>query len=117
MTSLPPSTLSVAVEAGTASARLRVAGDLDYDTGDELIQHARGCLDAHPELHDLHLDFADLRFCDSTGLSALLMVHRTTTAANIRLHLDNPPDFLERILATTGVRRLFLPAPPSQRAE
>lgn len=117
MTPLPHSPLSVTVEAGAGTARLRVVGDLDYDTGDELVRRAGECLATHPDLRELHVDCAHLRFCDSTGLSALLMVHRTAAAGNVRLHLDSPPAFLERILTTTGIRALFLPASPSERAE
>ena len=117
MTSLPHSSFTVTVEAGAGTAHVRVAGDLDYETGDELVDHAARCIDAHPGLRDLHLDCARLRFCDSTGLSALLMVHRRATAAHVTLHLDAPPPFLDRMLTTTGVRGLFLPGSPPQRAE
>ncbi|SEO71915.1 STAS domain-containing protein [Actinacidiphila rubida] len=117
MTSLPHSSFSVTVEAGADTASLRLAGDLDYDTGDELVAHVSRCLAAHPDLRELRVDCAELRFCDSTGLSALLMIHRLTSAGNVRLRVDGPPPFLERMLTTTGVRGLFLPASASERAE
>ncbi|HEY3482218.1 MAG TPA: STAS domain-containing protein [Streptomyces sp.] len=106
MTSMP-SSFTVTVEADTGTAHLRIAGELDFDAGDELISLTVRCLDAHPGLRDLHLDCAELRFCDSTGIAALLMVHRHATAHSTRLHLDNLPPFLERVLTTTGVRGLF----------
>ncbi|BBB00157.1 putative anti-sigma factor antagonist [Actinacidiphila reveromycinica] len=112
---LPHVSFSVTVETGTGTAHLHIAGDLDYDTCDALVQHAVRCVSSHPDLRDLHLDFAHLRFCDSSGLSALLMVHRTTAAGNIELHLDNAPASLERVLATTGVRGLFSPPAASDR--
>ena len=112
----PSFSLTATVDAGTGTAHLRITGDLDYETGDELVHRATQFLDAHPDLHALRLDCAHLRFCDSSGLSALLMIHRTTAAGNVVLHLDDPPPFLERILTTTGVRGLFPPAPASRRA-
>jgi hypothetical protein len=45
------------------------------------------------------------------------MVHRRATVANLTPHLDAPPPFLDRMLTTTGVRGLFLPGSPPQRAE
>ncbi|MGY0070315.1 STAS domain-containing protein [Streptomyces sp. QTS137] len=107
MTPLPHRPLTLTVEAGQGTAHLRLAGDLDHDTSDGLVEQAEQCLTTHPGLRDLHLDCAGLRFCDSTGISVLLMIHRRTTARDVRLHLDGPPPFLERILDTTGVRQLF----------
>ncbi|MFJ9074669.1 STAS domain-containing protein [Streptomyces sp. NPDC102278] len=103
----PPSSLSLTVEAGSGTARLHLAGDLDYDTSDELARGAEQSLDAHPHPTDLHLDCAGLQFCDSTGIATLLMIHRKTTTGAVRLHLDNAPPFLERMLHLTGIRHLF----------
>lgn len=109
MTPLPPSAFTVTVEAGPGSARLHLAGDLDCDTSHQLVPYVDRCLDAHPGLHALQLDCAALRFCDSMGLSALLTVHRRTTARDVRLHLDDPPAFLQRLLRVTGTLQLFPP--------
>ncbi|WP_435971717.1 STAS domain-containing protein [Streptomyces sp. Qhu_M48] len=117
MTRLPQSPFTVTVEAGSGTAYLYLAGDLDHDTSDELAQHADRCLDAHPDLRDLRLDCTRLRFCDTMGISALLMIHRKTTARNIGLHLDNQPAFLDRILNTTGVRHLFSSSCAFQKEE
>ncbi|MFF8957408.1 STAS domain-containing protein [Streptomyces sp. NPDC014894] len=117
MTALPSSPFTLTVEAGPGTASLHLAGDLDYAASDELVQLADQCLTTHPDLRDLRLDCTALRFCDTMGISALLMIHRKTTARNIRLHLDGPPPFLERILNTTGVRHLFSPAHPSQQTD
>ncbi|MEU0148701.1 STAS domain-containing protein [Streptomyces sp. NPDC006288] len=106
MTVLPNPLLTVAVEAGPRTVRLRIGGDLDYDTSGELAARAQACLDEQsPDA--LHLDCAELRLCDSMGVSTLLQIHRSTTARGVRLHLDSPPPFLERILAVTGTRHLF----------
>ncbi|KPC84197.1 MULTISPECIES: STAS domain-containing protein [Streptomyces] len=106
MTALPHPLITVAVEAGPRTVRLRIGGDLDYDTSGELAAKAETCLGAHgPD--DLHLDCADLRVCDSMGVSTLLLIHRSCAARGVRLHLDAPPPFLERILAVTGIRHLF----------
>jgi hypothetical protein len=49
-------------------------------------------------------------------LSALLAVHRRTSAAGARLHLDNRPLHLERILQITGVLD-HLTATPAPQAD
>jgi anti-anti-sigma factor len=112
-----PSSLTVTLEAGRGTASLHLAGGLDYDTGDGLVQHADQCLADHPDLHDLRLDCAELGFCDSIGLSSLLMIRRRTDARAVRLHLDNTPPFLQRLLHVTGIQQLFMHPHTSQQAE
>ncbi|MFJ4925501.1 STAS domain-containing protein [Streptomyces sp. NPDC088736] len=117
MTALPHPSFTLTAEAGPGTAHLHLVGELDYETSDELLQHTDRCLAGQPDLTDLHLDCTELRFCDSMGLSTLLTIHRKTTARHIRLHLDNPPPFLERVLNTTGVRQLFPQTYASRRTE
>ncbi|MET7744534.1 STAS domain-containing protein [Streptomyces sp. NPDC005385] len=104
-TSRPPS-FTLTVEGGVTDLVVRVDGDLDHETCDELrstveqnltVRHSAG-----GRLLDLHLVFAGLRGIDSMGLSALLMIRRGTDAARVRLHLDERPPHLERLLEITG---------------
>lgn len=81
---------------------LRVGGDLDYQSTGELIAAVSESL-ADPTITDLHLEFAELTFCDSAGLSGLLLIHRKTSTAGVHLHLDSRPAQLQRILDITGV--------------
>ncbi|MFE2021772.1 STAS domain-containing protein [Streptomyces sp. NPDC059499] len=117
MTAQPSRPFTLVVEAGPGTARLSLVGDLDYDTSGELTRQADACLTEFPDLRELHLDCARLRLCDSMGVSTLLMVHRRTSERDVALHLDNPPPFLERVLDLTGIRKLFVYAPPSQQDE
>lgn len=93
---------TVAVHKTAQSARVHVAGDLDYGTSDLLIDTVSELPAGQPGLQDLHLDFADLEFCDSAGLSALVRIHRLTSAEGIGLHLERPAH-LDRILHITGL--------------
>jgi len=95
--------LTATVDDAARSARLHIAGDVDYATRTELVDAAARLLAEHPSVRDLHLDFAGLTFCDSAGLSALLLIHRQAATAGVRLHLDNRPVHLDRVLEVTGV--------------
>ncbi|MFB4423692.1 STAS domain-containing protein [Streptomyces sp. QL37] len=108
MTELPCPPFTVGVEAVQGAVRLRLAGDLDYDTSDLLVERAQECLADGPGPRDLFLDCSGLRLCDSTGVSSLLLIHRGTTSRGVALHLENPPDFLRRMLDITGTARLFV---------
>ncbi|WP_433270058.1 STAS domain-containing protein [Micromonospora vinacea] len=81
--------------------RLRLTGELDYDTAPELIAAAaelRGNDDS-PVLVDL----TGVTLCDSSGLSALLVVHRA--AGTIQLTGVSPQ--LQRMLDRTGLSELL----------
>ncbi|MEV6782988.1 STAS domain-containing protein [Streptomyces sp. NPDC051098] len=76
---------------------------LDYETSDSFRRHVLGLLDQRAsDVTDLRLDCRELELIDSMGLSALLAIHRITSAAGITLHLDNRPDRLQRMLEITG---------------
>ncbi|MCG5460468.1 STAS domain-containing protein [Micromonospora sp. MED01] len=86
------------------NVRLRLTGELDYDSAPELIAAAaelRGDGDA-PVLVDL----TGVTLCDSSGLSALLVVHRAAGA--IRLIGVSPQ--LQRMLDRTGLSELLAEA-------
>ncbi|MEU8760311.1 STAS domain-containing protein [Streptomyces sp. NPDC048659] len=89
-----------AVTAPGGSLRVTLAGDLAWDSADELADAVRACLG--PETSDLRVDCARLTLCDSMGLSALLALHRLAGTAGVPLRLDRRPPFLDRLLLLTG---------------
>ncbi|MFF8414075.1 STAS domain-containing protein [Streptomyces omiyaensis] len=91
-----------AVPAPDGVLHVELAGDLAWDSADELLDAARGHLDPAAAPADIRLDCARLTLCDSMGLSALLALHRLATAAEVRLHLDRRPPHLDRLLRLTG---------------
>ncbi|MFD5900667.1 STAS domain-containing protein [Streptomyces microflavus] len=107
MTALPSPFFTVTAEEGWGWVRLRLTGDLDYDTSHELVARAAERLADRPDLRDLYLDCAQLGLCDSMGVSALLQVHRDTTARSVCLHVEDAPPFLDRIMRITGIQHLF----------
>jgi len=95
--------LTVTVETHAASATLHIRGDLNYESTTTLVSTVSDVLSDRGAVTDLHLDFTDLSFCDSAGLSGLLLIHRKTSADGVHLHLDRRPAQLQRILDITGV--------------
>ncbi|MGA8327942.1 MAG: STAS domain-containing protein [Mycobacterium sp.] len=85
------------------TARVRLTGDLDYESIDELVTTASRLLAQHVDLADLHLDFSELAFLDSAALSGLLLIHRHTAHSGVELYLDHRPAFLDRVLQVTGL--------------
>lgn len=102
MTTMPPVHLRLTTIDTEDTVRIELHGDLDYDNADLLLAAVTTQLGEHPRLHDLHLHCAGLGSVDTMGLSALLMIRRLTSAAGVRLHLDDRSPQLERLLNVTG---------------
>ncbi|MFI5589755.1 STAS domain-containing protein [Amycolatopsis sp. NPDC051758] len=85
-----------------ATAHVSVVGELEFATAGMLLNLVTGWLADHPGVRDVRIDCGEIAFCDSSGLSALLRVHRVVTGAGARLHLDNRRRALDRLLTLTG---------------
>lgn len=81
--------------------QLRLTGELDYDTAPELIAAAAQLSDTGGQ--QLLIDLTAVSLCDSSGLSALLVVHRAAGA--IRLTGVSPQ--LRQMLDRTGLTELL----------
>ncbi|MGW4676715.1 STAS domain-containing protein [Streptomyces sp. NPDC004324] len=106
MTPSHPTPLTLTVEAGAGTVLVHVAGDLDFESSDELLKTVEQWLgerrDTGGEPADLRIEFSALDTIDTTGLSILLMIRRMTDLRGVRLHLDGRPPALERLLDVTG---------------
>lgn len=105
MTTPPPDHLRlVTPESADGPHRLRIEihGDLDYDNADLLLEEVTAQLSARARVADLHLHCGAIGTVDSMGLATLLMIGRRTAAAGVRLHLDDRPAKLDRLLTITG---------------
>ncbi|MFF4982363.1 STAS domain-containing protein [Streptomyces sp. NPDC001046] len=114
MTHLPPGPFTLTVFRDPRTLTVGVGGELDHDTGDDLLHEVTTRLTAyHPPPRDVRLDFRELTFIDSSGLAVLLMIHRHAGALGATLHLDHRPAHLERMLHVTNVLD-HLTAPPAR---
>lgn len=116
MTLTPSPYLRITSDLADRTARLALDGDLDYETAADLEAAVQELLASRPDLRVLYLDCAQLDFCDTIGLSALLEIRRTTGAAGMGLVLDNRTPFLDRVLEVTGLLPHFTAAANGQRS-
>ncbi|MEW2512924.1 STAS domain-containing protein [Streptomyces sp. NPDC046870] len=113
MTHMPPGDFTLTVRRESTTLTVLVSGELDYDTSDDLLDEVGQLLTAGgPPPAEVRLDFRELAYIDSSGLTALLMIHRRTSALGATLHLDNRPSHLERMLHVTDILG-HLTAPPA----
>ena len=84
---------------------LRWTGDLDLARADELSASVE-TVDLVP-LQRVVVDLADVTFMDSTGLNALVRLHRRVAAVGGALAVTRPSPRVARLLDLTGLNALF----------
>jgi anti-anti-sigma factor len=95
--------LTITETAGNGTVCLALGGDLDMATCADLIATVEKIRNATAVL----LDCGDLRFCDATGVSALLEARTTALAAGMDLRLVNVRGLPRRVLSICDVYTLL----------
>jgi len=93
--------VSASTEPVTGATVVTLAGQLDIDTAKKLHATMDGL--RADGVTRMVVDLADLTFCDSVGLSALVVAHRQCAAEGGYLRLAAPTRFLLRVLGGVGV--------------
>ncbi|MGW6844417.1 STAS domain-containing protein [Streptomyces sp. NPDC054958] len=99
------SALTITAREATTGPVLEIAGDLDYDQAPRLRQ-AVTALSLEPGQR-LVLDLSRIRFCDSSGITALIVARNHAVAAQADFALTAVPDNTIRILRIVGLDRVF----------
>ena len=84
-------------------AVVRLTGELDIATVDQLRQHLNKARQSYGE--HVILDLSDLEFMDSQGLSVIVSCHKAVLAAAGSLALVAPRPIVRRTLEITGLSR------------
>ncbi|MER6945104.1 STAS domain-containing protein [Nonomuraea sp. NPDC000554] len=93
------------VEVATPDAttiRLALSGDLDFGSAAQL-----SALTFAPGYRRLDLDLSGLAFIDSSGLAALVRLHREAAGADADLHVVALTPYLRNLMRMTALDRLF----------
>ncbi|HZU07444.1 MAG TPA: anti-sigma factor antagonist [Chloroflexota bacterium] len=92
-------------EPGGVAVQLRLRGVLDIETADQFREQARRLL-AAGATHFL-LDLQELEYLDSSGLGALVALHRQVAARAGEVRLQHPQPAIRGILELTRLDRVF----------
>lgn len=93
------------VERSTDAAAARLAGDLDIVTSDNVKRELTGLVEAGQV--SLVLDLSDVGFVDSSGLGALVAVHRYAESQGSRFVVKALPPQVQRLFAITRLNDLL----------
>ncbi|MEU9146648.1 STAS domain-containing protein [Streptomyces sp. NPDC048349] len=99
------STLRITIRDAATGPVLELAGDLDYDQAPRLRQ-ALDTLSLQPGQR-LVMDLSRIQFCDSSGITALIVARNLAVAARADIALAGVPDNTVRILRIVGLDQVF----------
>jgi anti-anti-sigma factor len=88
-----------------------LVGEIDLAEADELVETVRGCL---ADADAVTLDFGEVTFIDSSGIGALVVLHKEATSDGKRLFLTNLSPATTRLLQMTGLDGVFDTLPESR---
>jgi anti-sigma B factor antagonist len=95
--------LTVAISLGPDRARVFLRGELDLATAPRLHKPVDDLLARNGQHRSLVLiDLAEVTFCDSSGLRALLEIRDRCQRVGTTLRLTNVPADIHRIFELTG---------------
>jgi anti-sigma B factor antagonist len=97
--------LLISIQDAATGPVLGIFGDLDYTTVGELHEQLTA-LTLHPG-QLLVLDLAGLTFCDSSGITALLVARNHAQAFHAGIALAGVPDHILRVLRMVGLDQVF----------
>lgn len=86
----------------TGVVRVSAAGELDMATADDLSRALHDAI-GHSATTTVVVDFAQVSFCDSSGIEVLDSAYGNAAARGISLHVTNLQSGVRRVLELTGL--------------
>jgi anti-anti-sigma factor len=103
---VPEATLEISsTHEGSDALVVTVAGEVDIATSAQLREDVLGLLATKPQVLVLSLD--QVTFLDSTGLSALVAIHRRAHEFAVQVRLTSPARGPGKALHITGLDEAF----------
>ena len=93
---------------GVVTSRVRLTGEFDIDTRDELRDQLLGVIEAGG-CRRLLVDLAAVRFIDSEAISALIQGYLAAESAGVAFELTGASGIVRRVITVTGLDHLQQP--------
>ena len=89
------------------AAMLRLSGDIDLATADDVVARGAKLLTHRPPGVPLIVDLGEVTFLDSSGLSALVRLRRAAEAQGSQVLLRDVPQRVTVLLELAGLAEYF----------
>jgi len=98
--------MSITVNVHGPIAHINLSGGIDYSTQEEIKEANHKALSAE-HVHEIHVNFADVTFIDSSGIRALLTLQREADERGIALVLLDCTALIRDIFEIGGFDSMF----------
>ena len=98
--------MSITVEFRGRVARIVLSGGIDYATQEEFRNVNKKALSADG-VNEIHVDFAEAHFMDSSGIRALLILKKESEKSGKSLFLLNCNAYLLEVFEIGGFNKVF----------
>jgi anti-sigma B factor antagonist len=112
VTALDSRIVDILVERSGDATRLRLTGDLDLSSADELRGAGLRAL-REPDCRRLLVDMSEVPFMDSTGVGVLVELRNAGLPQGRALVIAEPSERVREVLRLTAMDQVFDVAPPS----
>lgn len=101
---------TVVIESSSGRTRCVMAGEIDVANSSEMVVRVADAFRAGTDL-DIELDFADVTFLDSSGLSMLVALASQARARGGQMGVVGTRPPVRRVVELAGLGDLLAPAP------
>jgi anti-sigma B factor antagonist len=97
----PSGCLTVEFDRAGPDLTVRLVGELDLTVAPAMAEQVRH--EADGSVRRVMLDVSDLTYCDSSGLAALVTIHRHLQETGAEGSIHQPQDIVRQVLEVTGI--------------
>lgn len=83
------------------SVKLSISGRINSQTRERLEPKLFALIDGKTDLKEFRLDFSEVEFLDSSGLSMLIKVYKHLLKRNVKFFIENTSPFVQKILTVS----------------
>jgi len=105
---MPPDASGFEIIASTDDGMVRVAGEVDAATADQIADAVAEVLDTRLEVV---LDLSQVTYMDSSGLRALILCRQAAEGRSARFEIGSTSPEVARLLEITGLAETLLGGP------
>ncbi len=98
--------MSITVNTRGSIAKIVLSGGIDYSTQEQFRQASDKAISAK-RVREIHIDFTDVTFMDSSGIRTLLILQKQAEKKGMSLIVSNCSDSVREVFEIGGFDRMF----------
>lgn len=98
--------MSISIITDEEKITAYLCGELDHHTAKDFRMEIDKAIEENFEIKKVYIDFSGITFMDSSGIGLIMGRYKLLHAKDGVLFIQNPPDYIARVMNIAGVNRL-----------